>query len=100
MEEKEAARLLGDPELQKNGDYGSEAFSEKQQPCHEDSSTLKERGWSFQENRRAIATASIRPTRGSESNESKDEEQKGLQFYMYCVIYAFVNVIISAPGCM
>ena len=92
--------MLGDPEQQQNGDYGTEEASSKTEQDDKDFVTLKERGWSFQESRRAIATASIRPTKGNEStDDSSNEEQKGLQFYLYCIIYALVNVIISAPGC-
>jgi SulP family sulfate permease len=63
---------------------------------------LKDRAWSFQDGRRLIATAtSFQKTEEPNQRDAparKKKLEKGLEWYLYCLIYAVVNVIISAPG--
>ena len=77
---------------------------------------LQERGWSFQEGRRFLmangnlppaaapnasnhnhSTLTSMPSSSSSSQQEKSDARSP-SFYLYCVIYALVNVIISAPG--
>lgn len=72
---------------------------------------MSERHWSFHEGSRNAAigglknleTSSIAGSTGSPfgpsiSSGGTGTSSKGLDHYLYCVIYAIVNVIISAPG--
>ena len=74
---------------------------------------LATRAWSFQEGRRSTATATNKkndlpmpgssprtPSRSPLPGEeaSKNGDKVGSQKYLYYVVYALVNVIISAPG--
>lgn len=82
---------------------------------------LKERIWSFQEGRRSLmANGNLPPavaavaqnvttsqnvtspsatrTTSSSLSNTAEPDAKSPTFYLYCVIFALVNVIISAPG--
>lgn len=111
---RENNRLLGDPESGSNYGTSSPAATGDAFRSREDDedwerfSPLKERGWSFQEGRRMIMTSNTlaagnhtqSPAQKSSTNHPSREEKQGhgASFYLYCIIYALVNVIISAPG--
>jgi Sulfate permease family len=99
--------------------YGTVRKSPKDRHFEDDHSDsdfvpLQDRGWSFQEGRRFLmANGNLPPATPSSgthhhstpasvpSSSSQREEKSGTRspsFYLYCVIYALVNVIISAPG--
>lgn len=89
--------LLGDVETAPS--YGTH------EDMHEDDGTftvMKHRGWSFQESRRlVVATTSADHPEGVEPTpraHHHTESYNGVDFYLYCLVYAIVNVIISAPG--
>jgi SulP family sulfate permease len=123
---KERYRLLPDPECgtDATGSSTKKGYSTLQygtspkrsaalhfEDDHSDSDfvPLHERGWSFQEGRRFLmangnlptsgqhVTQHIVPTTSASSTDTKPTG-KSLSFYLSCVIYALVNVIISAPG--
>jgi SulP family sulfate permease len=88
--------LLADPEAPVN--YGTKSDDGGFKP-------IKDRAWSFQDARRVTATASKKctseeesPVRKSPTIAKNKTEKKGPEHYLYCVVYAIVNVIISAPG--
>jgi hypothetical protein len=123
---KEAERLLGDPE-HGAAEYGTSkksspaASSKARAADHDDDDygfvPLSARGWSFQGNRTLVATSSAKATGtlhvqhtastissppGQTPNariqQREEKKARGPNFYLYCTIYALVNVIISAPG--
>jgi hypothetical protein len=59
---------------------------------------LKEKSWSFSQSRRQVATEAI----GRKVPEARSVAPvagfKGVDHYLYCLIYAIVNVIIAVPG--
>ena len=78
---------------------------------------MRERHWSFHEGSKNAAIGSLKNLdnsslagsmgspfgastggRGTGENNDESSSSKGLDHYLYCVIYAIVNVIISAPG--
>lgn len=72
---------------------------------------LKDRGWSFSQSRRKVATAAtspipsrsihvpVRQVEDSTIIKSKpDGSSRGGNHYIFCLIYAVVNVIIAVPG--
>lgn len=116
----ELERLLGDPEHgataeNKNGASPPKAGTLLASPSQRGGNgggdddadfgfvPLKERGWSFQDSRRMIATSSAKATGTSpgpshQQAEAAKAASKGAGFYLSCVVYAVVNVIISAPA--
>jgi SulP family sulfate permease len=96
--------LLGDTENPSS--YGATSPAKD-----DDFKPINDRAWSFHDGPRITAgTISIRPVKGEEltsldrsprptrNTTQAKKKWKGLDHYLYCLIYAVVNVIISAPG--
>ena len=68
---------------------------------------LKDKTWSFSQSRRHVATAAM-PSPGrsrrvedaalAQITENQSAGSKGGQHYIFCLIYAIVNVVIAVPG--
>jgi hypothetical protein len=94
-----------------DGNNGTSANAQ-QHAAEEPFKPLAARAWSFQEGRRSTATATNKkndlPIPGSPrtpsrspsllGEASKSDRNVGSQKFLYYIVYALVNVIISAPG--
>eukprot|EP00934_Nitzschia_sp_Nitz4_P003219 Nitzschia sp. Nitz4//scaffold16_size188269//130393//133293//NITZ4_001806-RA/size188269-augustus-gene-0.81-mRNA-1//1//CDS//3329538562//3209//frame0 len=97
---KEKESLLMDPESPSG--YGTVHSHDHSDDDHSHFVPLKQRGWSFQEQRRMIMVPDSVDTEPEEPHRhhhvASHQDSKGFDHYIYCLIYALVNVIISAPG--